>query len=147
MIKKISFLLIIVSLLISCETEEFNTNDLTSGGTVTDTNNPTEEEVDNCVIPFALSVSKITDKSVIFAWSSEISQTTNYSWEVRYTEKSNALDENNQTTNTLNAQQSAITINNLKRSTVYTVAVRTKCGLNTYSDWSVVKEIKTLQRN
>ncbi|MDH7444393.1 fibronectin type III domain-containing protein [Aquimarina sp. 2201CG14-23] len=156
MIKKLPFLLVIVSLLISCEAEEFDTTNFQSTGDTdtideniegtdgtggSDTLDPTGDDLSTCVAPKELTIAAITNETANLTWSLEEAELGEYSWEVRYSKK---VSLNEETATILSADINNIMIDDLEPSTVYEVFVRTNCGAGNYSDWSNAIEITTL---
>ncbi len=156
MIKNLPFLLVIVSVLISCEAEEFDaaTFQSTDDSIVTEDTIDGEgdndiiiidgDETDNtdpCITPEGLTINEITNQTANITWSVNTARVNGQSWEVRYAKKVSISET---TPTILSAESNTILINNLESSTVYEVFVRTNCGAGNYSEWSKAVEVTTL---
>ncbi len=144
MIKKISILLAVTSLLFSCEKEEFNTP------------TPQVDSSNTCDAPEGLTVINVSNQFVNVSWISDQLADESQTWEIRYaktfdTANTPIIDSDDIPTdidmniNIITTQDNTITIDNLDPSETYEVQVRTVCGSGAYSKWSEAMEITTLK--
>ncbi|MFC5048113.1 fibronectin type III domain-containing protein [Aquimarina hainanensis] len=143
MIKKALFLTLFSIALISCESESFDTT-TTSGTEVT-----IDDQVSTiCVEPKGLSTEDVTNETVNVIWEQDAIY-KEQSWEVRYQKLDDNIAKNDEPIvgeegNILNVGSNNVEIKKLESRTTYNVYVRSRCNLDTYSEWAGPIQITTL---